>query len=150
MDEFGSISFAPTADQAQDALRRGQLEGIPQAIKVLSLRLPRVLGARAPAPPDLLNAPGAQGADPFLGEVIKTLARTLTPMGIPAGFGGGETPGTPQVIPGAGPTPAPRPIFQDVPGKPGGTAGPPPPPAPKPRPPQRPWYKDVPTQGRMI
>lgn len=147
MDEFGSVSFAPTADQAQDAVRRGQLEGIPQAIKVLSLRLPRVLGVKAPAAPDLLNAPGAGGVDPFLSEVIKTLAKTLAPMGMPQGFGG--MPDAPRVIPGAG-TPPPRPIFQDNPPPKGtgGTAGPPMPPSMPP--PRRPWYKDVPHDARMI
>lgn len=42
--------------------RQGQLEGVPeQAFKVLSMRLPRVLGARAVSPEGLLNSPGSAG-----------------------------------------------------------------------------------------
>lgn len=76
--ELGA-SFAPTNDNALDAKRRGSLEGLPQAIQILSMRMPRFLGARGIAPEQLLNAPGAQGADPFLPAVIQTMLQTLAP-----------------------------------------------------------------------
>lgn len=59
------VTFIPSAEQAAQGPQRGQLEGdLGQAFKILSLRLPRVLGARAVAPTQLLNGPGSAGAPP--------------------------------------------------------------------------------------
>lgn len=108
LDELGA-TFAPTADNAMDATRRGSIEGIPEAIRILSLRLPRFLGARSLAPPDLLNA---QGHGP---DLLPTLIRTLMPQAQPEpqepspwspwtpSIDGNRPPApTPRVIPGVG------------------------------------------------
>jgi hypothetical protein len=68
------VSFAPTQDNAEESGDRAAREGLPAAIKMLSLRLPRVLGARAPINSQLLNAPGAAG----MGEAEQQLFQTLT------------------------------------------------------------------------
>lgn len=45
------ISFLPSQENADQGLQRGAMEGdLGQALKVLSLRLPRVMGARAITP----------------------------------------------------------------------------------------------------
>src|SRR4051812_15981811 len=60
------ITFLPSEQNQAEGLRRGGLEGdLGQAFKILSLRLPRILGARAPASSELLNASGAVGAKGF-------------------------------------------------------------------------------------
>lgn len=90
MNDGLGVSFAPTAENAEDASRRGALEGIPAAIKVLSLRLPRFLGARGIAPEELLNGQGGNGQDPFATGVMGTLINAL--------LGGAPTP---VITPGA-------------------------------------------------
>ncbi len=107
-DDLG-ISFAPTADAALMGPKRGSLEGVPQAIQILSMSLPKFLGARrALAPQQLLQASGAQGVDPFT-AVMQTLAKALgggvlpqmgnDGMGPLAGLSGAPAP-APHVIPG--------------------------------------------------
>lgn len=96
-DELG-VAFAPTAENSLDANRRGQVDGVPQAIRVISLALPRVLGARGGISP-LVGGQGAGGMDPFLSALMQTLARTARPGG---SMSGGSMP------PGAPPMPAPR------------------------------------------
>lgn len=76
------VSFMPTDESAQMGPKRNQLEGaggsdLAQAFKILSLHLPRVLGAQAIAPQRLLNSQGARG--------------------IPAAFSGGGESGSPSV-----------------------------------------------------
>lgn len=90
MSEGMGVSFAPTAENAMDASRQGQLEGLPAAIKILSLRMPRFLGARGLAPDALLNGEGAGGMDPFASSVMQTLMSTLL---------GGQAP-SPNITPG--------------------------------------------------
>jgi hypothetical protein len=75
-NEIG-VSFAPTFENALDGSRRGSMEGLQQAMKIISLRLPRVIGARPIAPASLLQSPGAGGADPYGGAVIQTLMQAL-------------------------------------------------------------------------
>jgi hypothetical protein len=91
------ISFAPTADQAELGPRRGTLEGLPQAIKILSLHMPRILGVRAPVNSALVspNAGAQGGVDPFLSALMQTLSRTMAPTmppmhsaGLPGGTAG--------------------------------------------------------------
>lgn len=137
MDNTGlGISFAPTAQNAQDSQRSGALDGIPQAIRILSLHMPRILGARALAPDALMNAPGGNGMDPYLSALFQTLSKTMAPQtGMPQGPGPmPEMPQNPQ--PGQG-APPPR-IFQPLPG---GTAG------PNPAPPERPSWRPDPQPG---
>lgn len=53
----------------------GNSNGIQEAIKVLSLRLPRVVGAQAISPQGLLGAPGAQGnrVDSVVNQVLSRM-----------------------------------------------------------------------------
>jgi hypothetical protein len=57
------ISFSPFAQQPNGASQTGYNPSAPaspqDAIRTLSLRLPRVVGASAPAPQALLNSPGS-------------------------------------------------------------------------------------------
>ena len=112
--EFGDL-FAPTFENTEDAVRRGVLEGVPAAIKFLSLRLPRFVGARGLAPDALMQAQGARGMDPFASSVMQTLLQTLT-----GGSGGGRSAPTPVIIPGlddnTGATLAPAPEPETFPG----------------------------------
>lgn len=145
MPNFGVSFFPGQAGQGdqQQAAARGPTSPTQQAIRILSLRLPRVLGANALAPGPLLQGPGgaagAPGANLFemgqpqsLQELIARLAALLRtgggqPQGLP-----GPPPGlpSPHIIPGTLPpgqgTPAPRhrmPI-PDFPTTPPGAPGP--------------------------
>lgn len=60
------ITFLPNAEAAANGPRQAGVEGqggsdLTQAFKILSLHLPRVLGAAAIAPQRLLTSPGAAG-----------------------------------------------------------------------------------------
>ena len=83
------ITFLPSAEQAADGRRRGQLESeLGQAIKILSLRLPRVLGARPIAPHALLTAPGASGLTASAAPVARMAPAGAGPMSPGAEAGG--------------------------------------------------------------
>ena len=134
------VSFAPTREQSEMGERRGGLEGIPQAIRVLSLRLPRFMGARSPSP--LVSGQGP-GMDPYLSAVFQTLAKTLgasmqpnamTAPGLPTG----RTPGT-----NAGPNRGPF----NVPGLPPSVPDTPWTPQPTPKPSTRTHWQDLPAAG---
>lgn len=63
------ITFLPSAEAAANGPRQAGVEGqggsdLTQAFKILSLHLPRVLGASAIAPQRLLTSPGAAGVAP--------------------------------------------------------------------------------------
>lgn len=126
MDNGLGISFAPTTEQSEMGDRTGGLEGIPQAIRVLSLRMPRFAGSKAPAPGALLNAQGGQGFDPFLSALMQTLAKTLAPgldqMQAPGPFSG-VSGGMPSTNAGPGPG-APRVNFFEPPKDVSGTPAP--------------------------
>jgi hypothetical protein len=96
MADYG-VSFAPTRDNAMMGPRNAQLTGVPEATQVISLRLPRVVGARSIAPGALLNAEGGGGSDLLGSALLQTLLRTL-----------GGIPGMPGSLPGgtAGPNPS--------------------------------------------
>lgn len=117
------ITFLPSEENAAQGPKRGNLEGdLGQAFKILSLRLPRVQGAKAIAPPELLNAPGASGlaapgapgapAGGFnpLSTIFETLLKSMaggggmspqsnTSIGLPT------APAPPRIIPGEGARP---------------------------------------------
>jgi hypothetical protein len=123
------VSFAPTQDNAEESGDRAAREGLPAAIKMLSLRLPRVLGARAPINSQLANAPGMAGMGQAEQQLFQTLTRILggngqlsmpgMQPGVEGGPGFGAFPGlktlsaSPRVIAGSGP------------GSPAGTTAPP-------------------------
>lgn len=124
----------PSADQAAMGARQGQLEGVPeQAMKILSLRLPRVLGARSLSPSSLMTSPGSagvpggQGLNP-LAIVFRSILNSMTnggtpPMG-PINTGGGS-PAGPGMLPrpGGGPTGPLGPLGGGLGGNPGGSTG---------------------------
>lgn len=119
MDNFG-VSFAPTQDNAAMGQRNGQLSGVPQAVQVLSLALPRVVGARPVAPQSLLTAQGGQGVDPAASAVLASLMKLLHGIsnpqpGAPGSFPGG-TAGPNQ--PGPMPSPSPMPGTPPIGGQP--------------------------------
>lgn len=135
-NDFG-ISFSPFDNQRNTA-RPGQSGAAPspqEAIKILSLHVPRVVGSASPIPGALLNAPGSAGLGgpgtaqaPNLG--LEELLRRL--------FGGGAQPGAggiaPMTPPPFQPSPSytPQPSYQ--PPSPGPSYQPPPyqPPNPPP------------------
>lgn len=111
LDSLG-VNFAPTSENSLDADRNAQVDGLPQAIKILSLRLPRFVGARGLAPDALMQAQGANGMDPYLSAVMQTLMQTVAPQaaqGMGGGFGefGGFGGGTGGVGGGTGSPPPP-------------------------------------------
>lgn len=91
------ITFLPSADAAANGPRQAGIEGqggsdLTQAFKILSLHLPRVLGAAAIAPKRLLTSPGAAGLAPAGGggsnpysAVFESLLRQLTGGGMSGG-----------------------------------------------------------------
>lgn len=90
------ITFIPSDENQALGPKRGNLEGdLGQAFKILSLRLPRVQGARAIAPPTLLNSPGsagvAGGGNP---QAAVFLALLHAVMGRGASPGSLQTPGS--------------------------------------------------------
>lgn len=109
MTDYG-VSFAPTRDNAAMGQRNGQLSGVPQAVQVLSLALPRVTGARAIAPTELLTSKGGEGIDPIAGSVLQTLmklfGRKPGQPGMPEAGGANPFPGG--QMPGGGGVPDPR------------------------------------------
>jgi hypothetical protein len=126
-------SFAPLAggSKPKQPGGGGANSGAQQAIKVLNLRIPRVVGQGAPAPQPLLMSPGAGGVPMPGGQ-----RPGLTPGGAPGGAPGspGDAPpfGLEEIIkilfgnnppPGGdtGKPPDPKINYQPLPG---GTAGP--------------------------
>ena len=86
---FG-VSFMPGADAQNGQGRTGSGPGAPrnpvqEAIQVLSLRMPKVFGARAIAPAPLLTSPGGMGqAGARSGATAQALAQMA---GVPSGAG---------------------------------------------------------------
>lgn len=113
-DDFG-LTFSPASAMNKD---RAQANADPngpvqEAIRTLSLRIPRVTGGKGIAPAPLLNSMGAQGL-PTNGMGLEQILAMLfgrmqpqSPMGAPlspqtAGFGSGQLsqPPMPNVTPG--------------------------------------------------
>jgi hypothetical protein len=100
-------SFAPTNDRTAE--RRGPSPApIQEAIRVLSLQMPRVAGASAPTAQSMMaGAPGAGGGGlggPTSNPIIEQLLRAL--FGGQGQMGGGQMPG----LPGAPPAPPQNPF----------------------------------------
>lgn len=96
---IGGVSFQPGQnDPTKTGQRPTADRGVQEAIKVLSLRLPKVVGARALAPSALLNAQGSGGNTRIDSVVNQVLQRYL-----PGGAGAGQAPPAAPMIPtGAG------------------------------------------------
>ena len=70
------LSFEPTA-RAQGAVGEDRTQsGVQRAIQMLSLRLPRVVGARSIAPTALLTGTGG-------GQALPAVLRSLLQQGVP-------------------------------------------------------------------
>jgi hypothetical protein len=96
------VSFLPGQQQGQAGAGTGTAdpqEAVSQAIKILSLRLPRVVGANAIAPQALLTAPGAAGVNSG-GMNIDRLVQMIL-QGLVPGGGGSQAPGAGPSVPGA-------------------------------------------------
>jgi hypothetical protein len=118
------VSFAPTLDNAEESGERAAREGLPAAIKMLSLRLPRVLGAKAPVAAPLLQSQGMAGLGQAEQQLFQALTRILgggNDLGMmgdtqaPGGWKGSgpgiPNPATPPNVPGIPPSaPGPAPI----------------------------------------
>lgn len=81
------VSFDPAQDQYQQNGQSGPNastapRGIQEAIKILSLRLPKVLGANAVSPRALLTAPGA-GAGGNVDGVVQKIIQKYFPQASP-------------------------------------------------------------------
>jgi len=82
------ITFLPSQDAQAMGPRQGQMEGdLAQAFKILSLRLPQVLGAQALAPKRLLTSPGSAGVNTSASPYAAVFEALLQ-----SALGGGPTP----------------------------------------------------------
>lgn len=108
------ITFMPSAEAAANGPRQAGVEGqggsdLTQAFKILSLHLPRVLGAAAIAPKRLLTSQGAAGVpgqpsggfNPYA-AVFESLLQSLT-----GGGGGGDVSSLASLLGGGGGTTGP-------------------------------------------
>lgn len=82
----GGVSFQPGSQDDQKRINpnapQGTQDGVQEAIKVLSLRLPKVVGANAPVPTQLLSAEGAQGnrrVDSMVAQIMQKYFPTDAP-----------------------------------------------------------------------
>lgn len=113
---IGGVSFQPGLqdDQQQNGSRpSGSNQGIQEAIKVLSLRLPKVVGAQSVAPNALLRSQGS-GGNPQIDSIVDSVLAKYFPQ---ASQGMGQAPAMPmgqpsQMAPmGAQPRPQPPSPF---------------------------------------
>jgi len=71
------LTFSPTATTDPTKAQRDPNAPVQEAIRTLSLRIPKVLGARGMAPAPLLNGPGAAGVMNPQGMDLERLLRML-------------------------------------------------------------------------
>lgn len=91
----GGISFQPGGEDSQKKIdtannANGSQEGVQEAIKVLSLRLPKVVGARAIAPGQLLTGQGSGGQ-----RNVDSMVEAVMQKFFPTGPAQPEAPGQP-------------------------------------------------------
>jgi len=103
------LSFAPGQDEMTQRQNGAgpSTSPIQEAIRVLSLRMPRVLGASSPAPAALLSGPGSQGlgghpGNPIIEQLLRALLGGQTSGGPMDGLPGGAMI-APPMMPGPGP-----------------------------------------------
>lgn len=142
------VTFIPNDQNQALGPQQGQVEGgdigdLGRAFKILSLHLPRVLGASAISSPRLLTSPGSNalpGSVNPAAAVFDALLRAMTgeaPPTVPGANTAGSAfgPGSsfaPRVTPGVGPTTGARAIVGRDPGDRAGATPPPTPPFPHP------------------
>lgn len=89
------VSFLPSQDNQQQGSRQGQLEGdIGEALKIIGLRLPSVVGARSITPASNLSGGGSGAVDSLSGvtnpnaAAFEALIRALLGHGSRSSGGG--------------------------------------------------------------
>jgi len=78
---IGGVNFQPgSLDQEQQRRQQsqGSAQGVQEAIKVLSLRLPKVVGAQSIAPSALLNSQGG-GGSPHVDSIVESVMAKMFP-----------------------------------------------------------------------
>ena len=75
------VNFQPGSNQdnGQNGQARPPASGVQEAIKVLSLRLPKVVGAQGVTPMPLLTSQGA-GGNPRVDSVVNQIMQRIGPM----------------------------------------------------------------------
>jgi hypothetical protein len=104
-DQLG-LSFLPRGGAAEDSSGPSGGARLEDVLRVLSFRLPRVLGARPIAPAELLNSPGAAGnsiggaiAQAIVANMRRGMPGGMPDMGAPSQLGslfGGQLGPNPQ------------------------------------------------------
>lgn len=74
------VNFQPGAAGGSGQRRDGNQAGVQEAIKILSLRLPKVVGAQGIAPQALLSSPGG-GGDPRVDSIVNQVWSKFFPTG---------------------------------------------------------------------
>lgn len=77
---IGGVNFQPGQGDPAAGVKKKPDQGVQEAVKVLSLRLPRVVGAQSIAPAPLLNAPGS-GGNPRVDSVVNQVLGRMFPNG---------------------------------------------------------------------
>ena len=92
---INGVNFQPGAAGPDDPRRRpsGSSDGVQEAIKVLSLRLPKVVGAQAVAPSALLTSQGG-GGNPHIDSIVESVLSKMFPT---AGAGPSSAPAAPMI-----------------------------------------------------
>src|SRR5688572_24228692 len=86
---IGGVNFQPGGMQGDDPNAQGKRpsagSGVQEAIKVLSLRLPKVVGAQASVPQALLQGAGSGGSrvDSVVNQVLSRMMPTGQPQQTP-------------------------------------------------------------------
>jgi hypothetical protein len=84
---IGGISFQPGGEQSDpyqsNTARTSPATNVQEAIKILSLRLPKVVGAQAVSPQALLSSQGS-GGNPRVDSVVNTVLARMFPTAAPA------------------------------------------------------------------
>lgn len=112
-------NFQPgSAPSAGADPRRRAAQGLQEAIRVLSLRMPKVVGAQSLAPAPLLQGSGS-GGDPRIDSVMQQVMGRMLPTAPPPDQG--VAPGVPPVIGPGGDASGPLPVAPGP--EPGGTSG---------------------------
>ncbi len=76
----GGVTFQPGQAQGTGAQPKPKGGSVQEAIKILSLRLPKQVGPNALAPSALLNAQGS-GGNPRVDSVVNTVMNRMFPTG---------------------------------------------------------------------
>ena len=132
------MSYSPLTDDETKNKPPNQEGAVQEAIRLLSLRMPTVQGAQAPASSQLLNAQGGGGLSP---DALRRLLQMLASggMGGPGPLGGSlPSDGLPPSAPPPS-APAPKVNYAPLPGS-WRPPGPPPPKPLNPRP--GPWSRE--------